>query len=234
MNTSQRWNGINVLLVEDNDCLREATLKILQSEGFSVFCLSCAEDVDDEVFPWTPDVYIIDLNLPGEDGLSLSARLRRAQPNANIVMTTARTKLEDRVRGYENGADVYLAKPVDPAELISVLRAYGKRTTREGSRDFTLELDIKSRILKGSAGTTKVSLSEANLLLAMSTANNQTLERWQVMAKLSNNDQDISAESLQNRISQLRRKLVFCSGQSNNLEAVRSVGYQLTAKLVIV
>lgn len=233
MDSNARWNGINVILVEDNDVLREATENILQSAGFSVFGLPCAEDVDDENFPWIPDVYIIDVNLPGEDGLSLSARLRLSQPNADIIMITARTKLEDRVRGYEHGANVYLTKPVDPIELISVLRAYGNRRTLAGEGGIALSLDLKTRVLQGPAGTTKVSSSEAGLLMALNTAKDQTLERWQVLAKLSTNDQPISADSLQNRISQIRRKPNSCGGQNDSLTAVRSVGYQLTAKLLI-
>jgi DNA-binding response OmpR family regulator len=111
--------SLHVVLVEDNDALRLATSVILVQAGFEVSGVACAEDVDDLPTARVPDLYVIDVNLPGEDGFSLAARLRRARPWVGIVITTARIRVDDRVHGYEQGVDVYLPKPVNPPELLS-------------------------------------------------------------------------------------------------------------------
>ncbi len=89
--------------------------------------MSCAEEFDDLPLRRPPELFVVDLNLPGEDCLVLAARLRRTCPAAGIVITTARSRLDDRVRGYEQVADVYLPKPEDPQELLAVLRSLGQR-----------------------------------------------------------------------------------------------------------
>lgn len=121
---------MNILVVEDNDSLRQATVAMLIRHGHWTTGLVCAEDLDDLRLNPQPDLFIIDLNLPGEDGLSLSRRLRAAQPLVGIIMVTARSLLGDKLAGYESGADLYLAKPVDPAELLAAVESLGRRLHR--------------------------------------------------------------------------------------------------------
>ena len=111
--------ALKILVVEDNDELRAATLAYLQKHGHYVRGVSMAEDIDDMTGGFFPDVYIIDLKLPGENGLSLTRRLRASHPDAGIIITTARTQFDDKLMGYESGADHYLPKPVHPKELLA-------------------------------------------------------------------------------------------------------------------
>lgn len=222
-----------VMLVEDHDALREATARVLQQHGYDVVALPCAEDADDTPVPRKPDLYIIDLNLPGEDGLSLAARLRQAQPMAGIIITTARTQLSDRLVGYEAGADLYLPKPVDPQELLAALTALSKRLRPEVMSD-KLTLNSQKQLLRGPGGECRLADSEARLLLALTCAKDQTLERWQVALQLSPGNADISADNLQNRLSLLRKKMAACGAVGDSVKAIRGTGYRLCVGLVVV
>lgn len=227
-------NSLNVLVVEDHDALRQSVVSILEQEGFAVTSLSCAEDVDDEPTTAVPDLYLIDLNLPGEDGLSLTTRLRRARPDAGIIIMTARTRLDDRVRGYENGADVYLPKPVDPNELIAVIQSLGRRIVAGRSRQTGLQLEARGMILRGGGHQCRLSPAEVRLLTALAGAKDQTLERWQVAMQLKPGQEDISADSLQNRLSQLRKKLEVCGVPGQSLQSIRTLGYRLSVPITVV
>ena len=123
--------ALKILLIEDNDELREATLAFLQNQGHYVRGVPMAEEINDVTGGFVPDVYVIDLNLPDEDGLSLTRRLRASHPNVGIVITTARAKIGDKVLGYESGADLYLTKPLEVPELCAAVAALGRRRQRE-------------------------------------------------------------------------------------------------------
>lgn len=220
-----------VVVVEDNDSLRQAIVEMLEREGFRAVGLPCAEDVDDTLFPFPPDLFVVDLNLPGEDGLSLAARLRRAQPRVGIVITTARTLLDDRLKGYESGADIYLPKPVDPQELILALRALGNRLLGAAPIEHVLTLDRRRCLLDGPSGSRRVSESEARLLMAFASAREQTLERWQVAVQLSPRGDRLSPESMQVRLSQLRAKIRACGYEGEVLKAIRNNGYRFGPQL---
>jgi DNA-binding response OmpR family regulator len=89
--------SLHILIVEDNDNLREATQELLVQHGHQVTAMSCAEDVDDTPTRDVPDLYLIDVNLPDENGFSLAERIRKSHPAAGVVLMTARGQLEDRL-----------------------------------------------------------------------------------------------------------------------------------------
>jgi len=223
-----------VMVVEDHDALRHATEKVLRQAGFEVVGVSCAEDVDDHHEARLYDGYVIDLNLPGEDGLSLAMRLRKAHPKANIVMTTARTHLNDRVKGYEAGADIYMPKPVEPEELVAALRGLIMRSNMATHIEYGLQLDPRQHMLAGPAGRTKLAASEVRALMALAQAKAHTLERWQLMVQLSPDGEDISSDSLQVRLSQIRKKIAQCGVEGESIKALRGMGYRLCVPLVVV
>lgn len=222
-----------VRVIEDNDALREATLLVLQQAGFDAIGFSCAEELGDTPNAHESDAYVIDLNLPGEDGLSLAMRLRRAQPNVVIVITTARTHLNDRVKGYESGANVYMPKPVDPEELVAALRALISQRNALKTDAICLRLDSDKRILSGPAGEIRLADAELRLLMALAAAKDQTLERWQINVHLNPIKEEISADNLQNRLSQLRKKIQICGIEGESIRAVRGVGYRLCVAVTL-
>jgi DNA-binding NarL/FixJ family response regulator len=114
----------SLLLVEDNQALNEVLTEFLSDSGFSVTSHLCGEEIN-TIMGF--ELAILDLNLPGEDGLSVAARIKAASPRTGIILLTIRSELDEKLKGYEVGADVFLAKPVDPVELLAVIKSVGRR-----------------------------------------------------------------------------------------------------------
>ncbi len=100
---------LNIVVVEDNDDLRSLLCAGLQNAGHRVTGLSCAEALEDQSGVDHVDAFLIDINLPGEDGLSLARRVRRAHPLVGIIILSARSALDDKLQGYDDGADTRTA-----------------------------------------------------------------------------------------------------------------------------
>ena len=224
---------LSVLVVEDHDMLREATVAALNNAGHLAKGVVSAEDVDDTPTLAPPDLYVIDLNLPGEDGISLSKRIRESHPRAGIVMVTARTETKDKIAGYESGADIYLPKPVDPEELLAAVDALAHRI-RPIAEECTLTLNLKSLQVRGPKGEMGLSQSEANLLSAFSRAGGEQLERFQVATNLSLKGEVLNATSLEVRLSRLRKKLNQVGAEEPTIKAIRGHGYKLAVTINII
>ncbi len=231
---------MNILVVEDNDNLRHATVAMLAHHGHWATGLVCAEDVDDMRLNPPPDLFVVDLNLPGEDGLSLARRLRVAQPLVGIIMVTARNLLGDKLAGYENGADIYLPKPVDPTELLAAVESLGRRMRNsarlqhQGDVETGFCLDQSARSLRGPQGEEMLSESETALLVGLSRAPANRLETWQLMKIINEDPETYGKPALEVRILRLRQKLVSIGAERRCLPAVRSFGYQLTLHVVVI
>lgn len=226
--------ALKILLVEDNDELREATLDFLRSQGHIVHGVALAEDVTDVVGGFVPDVYILDLNLPDEDGLSLTRRLRSSHPNACIVITTARTKIGDKVMGYESGADLYLTKPVHPQELMAGVAALAKRQRALVQAPDTLTLHMAQLLLEGALGTVELSASDAQILSALTRAQGQRLERWKVAEIMSDGKPTPpAAATMEMRIARLRKKMASAGAPPPCIKAVHKVGYTLCCPVIL-
>jgi DNA-binding response OmpR family regulator len=224
-------------VVEDNDDLRLSLIEVLTAIGHAVIGYSCAEDVDDS--PEMLDLMLVDLNLPGEDGLALVERLKRAQPGLRVIMMTSRTALRDRVRGYDAGADLYLPKPVDEAELLAAVRALTRQLRADSQRTIgddagVFKLDMKALRLSGPLGTTEISAVEAALLASLARAPGQRLEHWQIMAVIGLDlDAQTGRANLAVRMTRLRNKLGEAGFPSDALRSVRGTGYQLCVRLEV-
>ena len=217
-----------IFIVEDNDALRQALCEVLSADGHLCVGLTCAEELDEEVMHQSPDLYLIDLNLPGEDGLSLTRRLRRSQPEAGIVVLTARTDMNDRLRGYEEGADLYFAKPIHPKELRAVVATMTKRLKAgHAIEEDTVRVQVNSMSLHGSQGLAKLTPSELKLLEALARAPGQTLQTWQVAAQLGKGDTLPSKASVEVRLSRIRKKLIDVGAPDNAIKALHGYGYKL-------
>lgn len=226
---------LHILVVEDNDSLREATLDFLRSQGHQVHGVVSAEDVDDTPTPDLPDLYLIDVNLPGENGFSLADRIRRSHPRAGIVLMTARGQLQDRLEGYGAGADNYLIKPVEQSELLACVQNLGRRLrNRDQDPAPGLRLDSHSMTLSGPSGQTTLTLGESVLLAAFARAAGQKLERWQAMQLVDAKDKGLVPANLEMRISALRRKLAVCGAPEEAIRTLRGVGYALSCRVTVV
>lgn len=228
--------ALKILLVEDNDDLRDATLAFLQSRGHFVRGVSAAEELGDLSGAFVPDVYVIDLNLPEEDGLSLVRRLRSVHPTVGIVITTARTEIGDKVHGYESGADIYLTKPVQPLELQAGISALSKRVRGHDVRDHALCFHLGRLHLRGPQGSTELTGGEASLLTALIRAPGHVLERWQIAEVICDSaagEAPPSAAMLEMRIARLRKKLAEIGAEPPTIKALRKQGYQLCHSVIL-
>ena len=229
---------LNIVLVEDHDVLRLMLKQALEEAGHQVTALSCAEELEDEAQGQPADVFLIDLNLPGEDGLSLTERVRAAYPLAGLIVLTARSTLNDKLEGYARGADLYLTKPLEVPELCAAVSAMGRRRQRVDDllsqlHSFTLS---QQRMTLCKTGQTPVHLSaaETTLLVAFSRAPGQRLAYWQTAETLGLDLQTYAKASLEVRIVRLRKKLVVAGAEPSCIEAVRSHGYQLCIPIQVI
>lgn len=227
---------LNIVVVEDNDDLRDLTCQVLMQEGHRVTGLSCAEDLEDLVGGESFDVFLLDINLPGEDGISLSQRIRKAHPLVGIIMLSARTDLRDKISGYESGADLYMAKPVGLPELTAAIRSFARRRHAEEKdiKQKNLTLVLSKMVIVGSDGSIKLSPSEATLVTAFARAPSGKLENWQI-AEIFNIhvDEDLK-RTIKVRMARLRKKLEDAGAEGVVIESIRNIGYQLLSFVEVV
>lgn len=224
-----------IFVVEDNDSLRVALTQTLEREGHLCVGLSCAEEVDDAFLQQSPDLYLLDLNLPGEDGLSLTRRIRQSQPEAAIVLLTARTDMSDRMRGYEEGADLYLPKPIHPGELGAIVASMARRLKNHRSPALQGYRVLTSRMVLAGEGDAQTNLtnSELKLIEALARAPGQTLESWQVAAHLGQAESLPSKASVEVRLSRIRKKFADIGAPPTAIKAIKGYGYKLNVNITI-
>ena len=225
---------LHILVVEDNDSLREATLEFLNDNGHHTTGVASAEEVDDTPMRDVPDLYLVDVNLPGENGFALTQRIRKSQPMAGIVLMTARGQLRDRLDGYECGADNYLIKPVEQAELLACIHSLAFRLkSNHAQSQAGLVLHSQASSLSGPVGEAALTHGEGQLLVAFCRAAGHKLERWQAMQLVDTKDEGLSAANLKMRISSLRKKLSQCGATGNPIQTLRGFGYALSCQLEV-
>lgn len=222
---------IHILIVEDHDALRESLCEIVQKAGYATTAVDSAEALADlPANPW--HIALLDLNLPGEDGLSLAMRLRRIKPALGIIMLTARTTVRDKITGYDNGADIYHPKPAAPAELICVIQALSRRIAPYPTTH-PLHLNLKTRVIEQQGKSISLREAEFILLHALALAPQNRLETWQLLEQLNRPMDDLGKRQLAVTISRLREKLETHGFARPAIQAERGLGYRLTFDMSI-
>jgi DNA-binding response OmpR family regulator len=218
---------LNIIVVEDNDDLRETTVDALQRIGHAVRGVDCAEALDDVIGTFRADVMVLDLNLPGEDGLSIARRMRAANPGIGIIMVTARTEVSDIETGYQSGTDIYLSKPTSFEALGAALQALTRRMQPGTAKAGGLILNPVSRQLSGPVAKVDLSDRESSLLAAFAQARERSLENWQMMELSGKPAETLSKSALELQIVRLRKKLELAGAPAPTIKAIRGTGYQL-------
>lgn len=224
---------MKIVVVEDHDDLREVTVAALGDMGYVVRGVDCAEALDDELARFKPDILILDLNLPGEDGLSLARRMRAVERNIGIIMVTARNQPHDVARGYTSGADIYVTKPASPDELQAAIQALARRLRPAAHESSELVLDPKALQLHGPRGNADLSDQEYLLLAALAKAKDQRLETWQLLELSGKSVDEPEKKALAVQIVRLRKKLVEAGAVGPTIKAIRGTGYQLCVTVTI-
>jgi two-component system response regulator MprA len=207
-----------VLVVEDDEHVRDAVARALRYEGYDV---SSALDGNDgllKVEQLNPDVIVLDVLMPGTDGLAVSRILRERGNRTPILMLTARHEVSDRVAGLDAGADDYLVKPFALDELLARIRALLRRSSVTGGEE-TLKVD--SLVLD--PGRRQAWRDDEELTLMMFNAG-IVVSRETIYERIWGYDFETSSKSLDVYIGYLRRK-TEASGRSRVIHTVRGIGY---------
>ena len=224
---------LNIVVVEDNDELRAATVDALRREGHKVLGLDCAESMPEQAALSQVDLIIIDLNLPGEDGLSLAQRVRHSYPEIGIIIVTARSDVNQRQEGYTKGADIYMTKPVALAELSAAVQSLGRRLKGNLASE-SLVLSISKLILQDPYGKAIGHTStEATLLAAFNLAPDHRLEKWQLIEALEKDSADNPLATLEIVIVRLRKKIRELGISDSPIKVIRNWGYQLCLPVTV-
>lgn len=216
-----------IAIVEDHDDLREAMVDALSRRGHMVLSMSEAERFTEIAASVSVDIAIIDLNLPGEDGLSLTKRLRQAQPGLGVIIASARGLVHEKTHGYESGADIYLTKPVALQELVAAVHALGQRVK---SFDTTAlaQLRFTQLQLVGPNGTAvEMPWHEAVVLRALILAEDHQVDYWQLIEVMGKNASVYTKAALELVVVRLRKRMQSAGFEQNVITAVRNKSYRL-------
>ena len=232
---------LNIVIVEDNAALRESLVDVLAAEDHHVAAFESAEGFLANCSIGSVDILLLDLNLPGEDGVSLARRLREDWPGLGIIMLTARGAPAERSVGYESGADIYLTKPSSAPELTASIRALARRLNndRRGlasppeTSAAPLVLNRKTMTLLGRHGTQALTASETALLEAFATAPDNRLDVDSIL-RMGPASAPVSKAALGVKIVRLRKKLIAAGAEGQPLHVVRTWGYQLSVPLTLI
>jgi two-component system phosphate regulon response regulator OmpR len=227
-------NDCHILVVEDDPRLRERLARYLTGEGFRVTAAADAEDARAKLRVIDPDLMVLDVMMPGEDGLELTQSLRQVQNHAvPILLLTARSAPEDRIAGFEAGADDYLGKPFEPRELVLRIRALLRRApppiaaevpagpVRIGDAEF----DVERGELRDGTGPIRLTGGEAALLTALARRPHEVLSREDIAEALGMDESGERAIDVQ--VVRLRRKIEADPREPRFLHTVRGRGYIL-------
>ncbi|MEX0373613.1 response regulator transcription factor [Spiribacter roseus] len=226
-----------LVIVEDDATLREELAYLFEDAGYTVHQALNLDGLLDVLRLHPVRLVILDLNLPGVSGYEIAQQLRETQPAIGLIMLTARSHIEDRVKGYDVGADIYLTKPADPQELIAAAASLSRRVLLDQHADRVC-LDCARQYLSAGDGE-GVMLTGADTLIlrALALAPDMTLDSGSLMDLLAEKfpDRTPSQRSLENTISRIRGKT---AGQlptdASLIRSVRGLGYQLGLPLRLI
>lgn len=225
--------SLTISVLEDNDALRELTVAALQEAGYSAFGVFDAEELNDALVTRKIDLLVLDLNLPGEDGLSVARRLKAVMPQLYIVMTTAKGAIEDRVIGYDSGADIYLPKPVSQSELLAAVAGVARRVSQNGVPETVLHLNLRTFQLS-CRETVALSNTETTILKLFAQSPERRAATYQLLDATQRDVDAKSKASLEVQIVNLRKKILRAGYEAPAIRAIRREGYQLLCPLRIV
>ena len=244
-----------LLIVDDDLRLQQLLTEYLDEQGYTTFAVGNGKAMDSWLDEHHPDLIILDLMLPGEDGLSLARRIRQRDTDTiPIIILSARGEEMDRIIGLEVGADDYLAKPFNPRELLARIRAVLRRanqaatvlienpvaensvtnnpsqavTSEHLSRFGEFSLNIEDRILLKEEEEVTLTNGEMALLIALVEHPNRILSREQLMGMINAGDHDPFDRSIDVRITRLRHKIEINSAKPRFIRTVWGQGYRFT------
>lgn len=226
-----------ILLVDDEKALREPLAAYLNKQGFTVREAESAAQARSMLQDEPADLVLLDIMMPGEDGLSLCRHLVETR-SLPVILLTARGEATDRIVGLEIGADDYVVKPFEPRELVARIRSVLRRASRMEAvpateRDYMFEgwrLDpLKRRLTDPEGALVAISSAEFRLLKAFLDHPRQVLDRDRLLDMVQGREAHLFDRSIDNAISRLRRKVEVDRADPQLILTVRGGGYMLAS-----
>lgn len=220
----------HIYIVEDDVNIREIEAFSLKNSGYTVEEFGSAKEFWSRIYEKVPDLIVLDVMLPDEDGLSIVKKLRQWAEShyVPIIMVTAKTTELDRVKGLDRGADDYLTKPFGVMELISRVKALLRRSMQNHEikqmKVGEIELNDEKRQVKVSGEPITLTYKEYELLKMLMSNTGIVLQREDIMVRIWGMDYEGESRTLDMHIKTLRHKL---GDAGKKIRTVRNVGYQL-------
>jgi two-component system response regulator MprA len=217
----------HILVVDDDPRITDLLRRILSYEGYSVAIAASGSEALTRTLERPPDLIVLDILLPGLNGLEVAQRLRAAGDNVPILILTARDAVPDRVTGLETGADDYLVKPFAPEELVARVKALLRRNQEERHDVLHfagVELDTGTRVAHRGAREIELSPTEYELLALFMKRPRQVLTREIILDRVWGLDFEGSSNVLEVYVGYLRAKLE-AEDEPRLIHTVRGVGY---------
>jgi DNA-binding response OmpR family regulator len=199
---------LRVYACEDSQLMREYIVTGLDHFGIAVLGVPNGASLDQTMQEQEPDIVILDIGLPGEDGYAIAERLRRERPHVGIIMLTARDRVDDRVKGLDCGADLFFAKPVDLRELASAIGSLHRRLTSPAAPSETWRLDaLKSCLVTPMGISIDLTDNELRFLIPLLERPGEVVNRDDLSRALDQRPDLYAMRRMETMISRLRTKV---------------------------
>lgn len=218
---------MRLLVVEDNDRLAESLTSLLRGDGHAVDRVASGEEADATLAAEAFDLVILDLGLPGMDGMDVLRRLRDRRAETAVLILTSRGALDDRVKGLNLGADDYLTKPFEIEEFEARVRALLRRRARAAGSSLSvgeLSFDVSARSASLRGMPLDLPRRELDLLEALMVRAGRVASKGELVEAISDFDGSVSESAIELYVSRLRRKL---EPEGVRIRALRGLGYML-------
>lgn len=216
---------MRILIVEDEHRIAEALKKGLTQESYAVDLAYDGNDGYDLATTESYDLIVLDLMLPGMDGVTICRKLRAENIHTPILILTAKSSVSDRVAGLDNGADDYLTKPFAFEELLARVRALLRRPSAAISNELSsgqVKMDTKSKLVTKDGAEIRLSAKEYALLEYLLRHPNQTVTKEQIISHVWDYDADVLPNTVEAYIKRVRAKL-----GDEIIETIRGFGYRI-------
>jgi two-component system OmpR family response regulator len=218
---------MRVLIVEDNMALADGVMRAFKKMGLAVDAVNDGEEADHVLSIQKYDLVILDLNLPGIDGLEILRRLRDRGNKVQVIILTARDQIQDRVEGLDLGADDYLTKPFDLSELEARVRALLRRQSDQAKpiiKHGRLSFDTIARRVWIDEDALELPRRELSLLELLLNRVGKVVSKDQIADSLASFDHDITPNTVETHVSRLRKRI---KAADVSIKTIRGLGYLL-------
>ena len=221
---------MKILIVEDEFSLADAIAETLKREKFEVNIITDGEEGEYEATSGVYDLILLDVMLPKKNGFEILKSIKEEKVDVPVIMLTAKSELQDKLKGLENGADDYITKPFHMKELVARIKTVLKRTAKVEDTNYLeyrdLKLDKKNGELISNENSVSISGKELNLIEILLINKNQVVSREQLASKIWGYESEAEYNNVEVYMSLLRRKLKTLK-TNIKIKAIRGIGYRL-------